>query len=100
MCSETYEKLIVQFRDIIQNNLELVYMNHVLGGKNKQLGDYISEIKILSGLLPICSSCKKIRDDKGYWSQIEAYIQEHSEAQFSHSICPKCAKELYPDLDL
>jgi hypothetical protein len=98
--SKTYEKLIIQFRDIIQNNLELIYMNHVLGGKNKQLGDYISEIKVLSGLLPICASCKNIRDDKGYWNQIEAYIYEHSEAQLSHSICPNCAKKLYPDLDL
>ena len=56
------------------------------------------EIKTLSGLLPICASCKKIRDDKGYWNQIEAYIRDRSEAEFSHSICPKCAKRLYPDL--
>lgn len=58
------------------------------------------EVKVLSGLLPICSSCKNIRDDKGYWSQIEGYIQKHSNAQFSHSVCPKCAKKLYPDLDV
>lgn len=56
-----------------------------------------SEIKTLSGMLPICSSCKKIRDDKGYWNQIEAYIHEHSEAVFSHSLCPECAKKLYPE---
>jgi len=60
----------------------------------------LSEVKKLSGLLPICASCKKIRDDEGYWNQIEAYIKEHSEAEFSHSICPECAKELYPDLDI
>ncbi len=60
----------------------------------------LAEVKKLSGLLPICSICKKIRDDKGYWNQIEAYIQEHSEAEFSHSICKKCAKEHYPDLDI
>lgn len=58
------------------------------------------EVKILSGFLPICASCKKIRDDQGYWNQIEAYIRDHSEAEFSHSICPDCAKELYPDLDI
>jgi len=98
--SKTYEKLIAQFRDIIQAKLELIYMNHVLGGENRQLSDYIAEMKVLSGLLPICASCKKIRDDKGYWNQIEAYIHEHSEAQFSHSVCPECKKELYPDLDL
>lgn len=55
----------------------------------------LKEIKALRGLLPICASCKKIRDDKGYWNQIEAYISEHSEAEFSHSICPECAKKYY-----
>jgi hypothetical protein len=49
-------------------------------------------------LLPICSGCKKIRDDKGYWSQVEKYIQKHSEATFTHSLCPDCLKKLYPDL--
>lgn len=58
------------------------------------------EVKILSGLLPICAHCKKIRDDKGYWNQLENYIVKHSEVQFSHSICEDCAKEFYPDLDL
>jgi PAS domain S-box-containing protein len=60
----------------------------------------LKEIKTLSGFLPICVSCKKIRDDKGYWNQIEAYIQQHSDAQFSHAICPACAKKLYPDLEI
>ncbi|MCK5228541.1 MAG: PAS domain S-box protein [Desulfobulbaceae bacterium] len=54
------------------------------------------EIKVLKGFLPICASCKKIRDDKGYWTQIESYIREHSEAEFSHGICPECAQKLYP----
>lgn len=58
------------------------------------------EVKTLSGLLPICAHCKKIRDDKGYWKQIEGYIQEHSDATFSHSICRDCAKKLYPDLNI
>jgi PAS domain S-box-containing protein len=58
------------------------------------------EVKKLSGLLPICSYCKKIRDDKGYWNQIESYIHEHSEAEFSHSICQECAKKHYPDIDI
>ena len=55
------------------------------------------EVKILSGLLPICASCKKIRDDEGLWNQVENYIDEHSEAQFSHGICPDCRKKLYPE---
>ena len=58
----------------------------------------MAEMNSLRGLLPICSRCKKIRDDKGYWNQIEEYIREHSEAEFSHSICPKCAKDLYPEI--
>ncbi len=55
-----------------------------------------NEIKTLKGFLSICSSCKKIRDDKGYWTQIEAYIRDHSEAEFTHGICPECFKKLYP----
>lgn len=62
------------------------------------LQEALSEVKTLSGFLPICMSCKKIRDDKGYWNQIEAYIRDHSEAEFSHGICPDCAKKLYHQL--
>ncbi len=61
------------------------------------LQNALSEVKTLSGMLPICASCKKIRADEGYWQQIETYISEHSEAEFSHSICPECAKKLYPE---
>lgn len=64
---------------------------------NTELQKALSDIKRLSGLLPICSSCKKIRNDNGYWEQIEGYIREHTEAEFSHSICPDCAKKLYPE---
>jgi ligand-binding sensor domain-containing protein len=58
----------------------------------------LADVRVLSGLLPICANCKKIRDDKGYWSQIESYIHKHSEAQFTHGICPECAAKLYPGL--
>jgi len=64
----------------------------------RQLQKTLTEVTTLSGLLPICSSCKKIRDDKGYWNQIEMYVQKHSEAQFSHGICPDCAEKLYPEI--
>ncbi len=64
----------------------------------KELQEALAKIKTLSGFLPICSFCKKIRDDKGYWNQIETYIQDHSEAEFTHCICQECAKKLYPDL--
>lgn len=58
----------------------------------------LDDIKVLQGLLPICSSCHKIRDDKGYWSRIELYIRDHSEADFTHGLCPECAERLYPVL--
>jgi hypothetical protein len=61
------------------------------------LQDALRKVKALSGLLPICASCKKIRDDKGYWNQIESYIREHSEADFSHGLCPECLQRLYPE---
>ena len=64
---------------------------------NEKLTKALAEVKQLSGFLPICASCKKIRDDKGYWNQIESYISQHSEAKFSHGICPECAKKLYPE---
>lgn len=63
-----------------------------------ELQGALDRIKTLDGLLPICASCKKIRDDKGYWQQIEAYIADRSDAEFSHGLCPDCAKELYPEL--
>jgi GAF domain-containing protein len=63
-----------------------------------ELREALAEVKKLSGMLPICASCKRIRDDKGYWQQIEGYIQEHSEAEFSHSICPECTRKLYPEI--
>jgi len=63
----------------------------------EKLQDALDHIKTLKGLLPICANCKKIRDDKGYWTQIESYISEHSDAVFSHHICPDCMERHYPD---
>ncbi len=57
----------------------------------------LEKVQLLSGFLPICANCKKIRDDSGYWNQIESYVAKHSEAVFSHGICPTCAKKLYPE---
>lgn len=64
------------------------------------LKEALSEVKTLRGCLPICSHCKKIRDDKGYWNRIESYLTEHSDAEFSHGICPDCMKEHYPDMGI
>lgn len=63
-----------------------------------KLQEALARVKALSGLLPICASCKKIRDDQGYWHQVEVYVRDHSDADFSHSLCPDCAKRLYPGL--
>jgi hypothetical protein len=66
--------------------------------EKERLEQALSQIRTLRGLLPICANCKKIRDDKGYWNQLESYIHDHSEAKFSHGICPGCMKKLYPGL--
>lgn len=63
-----------------------------------ELREALEEVKTLRGIVPICANCKKIRDDEGYWHQVEAYIEKHSQAKFSHSICPECARKLYPEL--
>ena len=67
--------------------------------ESDKLRDALAKVKVLSGMVPICATCKKIRDDQGYWKQIESYIRDHSEMQFSHGICPDCLKLHYPEYD-
>jgi len=64
-----------------------------------ELQEALAEVKTLNGLLPICASCKKIRNDKGYWEKMEKYISDRSPVRFSHGICPDCARKLYPEID-
>lgn len=66
-----------------------------LAEANRQLQAALSQVKELSGLLPICSVCKKIRDDEGYWEVLESYITKHSKAEFTHSLCPDCAQDIF-----
>jgi response regulator RpfG family c-di-GMP phosphodiesterase len=82
----------------IRSGQRIVELQSALTDANLSLRKALAQVKKLSGFLPICASCKKIRDDKGYWQQIEAYIRDHSEAEFSHGICPECAEKLYGDL--
>ena len=82
-------------RDITERKQRETEMKNMI----LQLQEATKNVKILKGLLPICSSCKKIRDDQGYWKQIETYISDHSDVEFSHSICRECAKKLYGDQD-
>jgi PAS domain S-box-containing protein len=83
---------VTAFRDITQRK-ELEHQREQLIIDHMHA---LSQIKTLSGMLPICASCKRIRDDQGYWNQIESYVEQHSEAEFSHGICPECAKKIYP----
>jgi sigma-B regulation protein RsbU (phosphoserine phosphatase) len=77
-----------------------VELQQNLTDRVRALEEALARVKLLQGLLPICSYCKKIRDDQNYWQQVESYIAEHSQAQFSHSICPDCYEKLVkPELD-
>ena len=78
----------------------LLELQATLADRVKELEDALARVKLLHGLLPICSYCKKVRDDRNYWQQVEGYIEEHSEAQFTHGICPDCrAKYVDPELE-
>ncbi len=77
---------------------ELQAQNRRLAQKNAELEEALANVKTLSGLLPICANCKKIRDDDGYWQNVEIYIRDHSDANLSHGICPDCMVTLYPDI--
>ena len=79
---------------------QLVESHFTMARQASELKRALASVKQLEGLLPMCAKCKKIRDDNGYWSAVESYVQEHSEAEFSHSICPECAELLYPGLGL
>lgn len=81
----------------VRTHLTLRRLQRSLEKKNEQLRQALDEIRILRGILPICSSCKKIRNEDGYWEQIEIYIRDRSEVDFSHGICEECARKLYPD---
>ncbi len=82
-------------RELDQKNLQLKKLNRQLKAKNDELAEAFSEIKILRGILPICSKCKKIRDDEGFWKEVSGYLAEHTGAKFSHGICPECIEQLY-----
>ena len=90
-------------RDLMEAREEIAFRQlaeQKLNAVIEQLQQALNEVKILRGFLPICASCKKIKDDQGYLNQIEAYISSRTEAEFSHGICPDCARKLYPNLDI
>jgi hypothetical protein len=89
------ETAVMQHMTVLNN--ELSNLSRELHRKNVILEQAMAEIKVLKGLLPICMHCKKIRDEEGYWSQIETYIMQHSNTEFSHGICDDCLNTLYPE---
>ncbi len=82
--------------DISERKEEEAERNRLL----RELQAALDKVRVLSGFVPICSTCKKIRDDKGYWNQLEAYISEHTDAEFTHGICPDCAKRALDEFHL
>jgi len=88
----------LQILDLLFSAFEnAVEKNRELQQTNKELQEALDTVKTLKGLVPICANCKKIRNDDGYWQQVESYVMEHTEAEFSHGICPDCMKKLYPE---
>jgi DNA-binding response OmpR family regulator len=89
-----------ELRARVQVGIRVLELQGALAHRVRQLEDALSRVKQLQGLLPICSYCKKIRNDRNYWQQVEGYISERTEAQFSHGICPECyAQYVQPELD-
>ncbi len=89
-----------ELRARLQVGLRLLSLQQALAGRVLELEEALAQVKLLQGLLPICSYCKNIRDDNNYWQQIESYVAAHSEAQFSHSICPACYERVVkPELE-
>ena len=87
-----------ELRARVEVGRRMIEMQDTLADKVEELRDAIEQIKTLRGIVPICGHCKQIRDDEGYWHQLEVYVRDHTEAEFSHGICPQCMKKLYPDL--
>jgi len=90
-------EFVSYFADVAWEITRRKQVEEMLEEERKRLQKALDEVKTLRGIIPICASCKQIRDDKGYWSQVERYISDHTNAEFSHGICPKCMKELYPE---
>jgi PleD family two-component response regulator len=93
--TKPFSPTIVRAR--VKNHLKLRRVEQQREKLILELEDAISKVRTLTGLIPICSSCKNIRNDEGYWTLLETYLEEHSDAAFSHGICPKCAQKLYPE---
>lgn len=86
-----------ELRARVEVGRRMIALQEQLAAQNLELREALEHIKTLQGIVPICSFCKKIRDDKGFWNQVEVYVSKHSHAEFSHGICPECMVKHYPD---
>ncbi|MBN1933702.1 MAG: response regulator [Anaerolineae bacterium] len=89
-----------QFEEVlarVETHLKLRALQKQLAQRVCELEEALAQVKTLRGLLPICANCKKVRDDQGYWQDVEVYVRDHSDVDFSHGICPDCFKQLYPE---
>lgn len=95
----TYQdKHLSLYRDLTETNNELTNVHRKLAKRNAELEKAVNEIKLLSKMIPICSNCKNVRDDEGYWQSVADYLSERSEIVFTHSLCPDCRDKLYPGI--
>jgi phosphoserine phosphatase RsbU/P len=89
-----------ELRARIEVGRRMIEMRFELNEKVKQLKQALAEVRTLKGIVPICANCKNVRDDQGYWNRVESYLNEHTEADFTHAVCPDCMKRLYPQFDI
>jgi DNA-binding response OmpR family regulator len=85
-----------ELRARIEVGRRMIEMRFELNEKVDELKQALAEVRTLKGIVPICANCKNVRDDQGYWNRVESYLNEHTEADFTHAVCPDCMKRLYP----
>lgn len=95
----TYERLLVEFKELIESHLALIVMTHELEQQNAELCKSLAEIRSLRGIIPICAYCKSVRNDEGFWQRVEQYLSSRSDATFSHGICPECLERQFGGLE-
>ncbi|HAJ26538.1 MAG TPA: hypothetical protein DCG53_04730 [Syntrophus sp. (in: bacteria)] len=98
LVAERTEELRQANEKLLTDIIDRKRAEEALEEERRRLQQTLDEVRTLRGIVPICANCKKIRDDKGFWNQVEKYVSEHTEAEFSHGICPDCTKKLYPDI--
>jgi hypothetical protein len=96
--TDNVSRLMAKMRDLIEADLELIFVNQRLGDEKRRIADYLEELLAFRGIVPICAGCKSIRDDGGEWRPIEEYLLRHPTADFTHGMCPSCMERLYPGL--